>query len=137
MAQDFGWTQETATTFIAYITDEKLAEKIKDDYYTFGLCIGEKIFGFVMLIDMGNGSYELKHLAILPEWRHYGCGKKLLDYCKAKVCELGGNKITLDLIEENMVLKDWYATNRFVHTGTKKFDGRPFTTGFMEWRVTT
>ncbi len=39
------------------------------------------------------------------------------------------------IIEENTVLKNWYIANGFVHTGTKKFDHLPFTTGYLEWKV--
>jgi ribosomal protein S18 acetylase RimI-like enzyme len=137
VARDFGWTKEIAPTFTAFVTNEKLVEKIKDGYYTFGLYVGEKIFGFVSLTDIDNGTYELNHLAVLPEWRHYGYGKKMLDFCKDKVRELGGNRITIGIVEENIVLKNWYITNGFVHTGIKKFDWQPFTAGFMEWKVTT
>jgi uncharacterized repeat protein (TIGR04076 family) len=135
VAKDFEWTQQAAPTFTAYITNEKLADKIKDGYQPFGLCIDENFFGFVSLTDVGNGVYELNHLSMLPKWRHYGYGKKLLSFCKDKVRELGGSKITLDIIEENTLLKDWYAANGFVHTGTKKFKWQPFTAGFMEWNV--
>ncbi len=63
---------------------------------------------------------KLNRLSVLPSWRHIGLRqKKLLDFCKEKVRELRGNKIILDLIEENTVLKNWYAANGFVHTGTK------------------
>ena len=78
--------------------------------------------------------YELNKLSVLPEWRHCGYGKKLLDFCKAKAREFGGNKITLDIIEENTRLKDWYIANRFISTGTNKFEHLPFTTGYMEYK---
>jgi ribosomal protein S18 acetylase RimI-like enzyme len=97
-------------------------------------CNGE-IFGFVSLHDMGSGVFELNNLAVLPAWRHIGYGKKLLDFCKTKVIELGGNKITIGIVEENTVLKNWYAANGFEHTGTRKFPHQPFTAGFMEWRA--
>lgn len=84
---------------------------------------------------MGDGIYEMNDVSILPVWRYLGYGKKLLDFCKAKVLELGGNKITIGIVEENAVLKDWYAANGFVHTGTKKFEHLPFTTGYMEWEA--
>jgi uncharacterized repeat protein (TIGR04076 family) len=135
VAQDFGWTMENALGFIAYLPDEKLAERFNDGCCSFGLIVDDKIFGFVSLTDIGNGAFELNRLAVLPQWRHYGYGKRLLDICKAKVRELGGYKITLDIIEENTILKDWYAANGFIHTGTKKFDHLPFTTGYMEWSV--
>ena len=59
-------------------------------------------------------------------------GKSFLIFCKTTVQEIGGSKIILDIIEENVVLKDWYAVNGFVHTGTKKYDHLPFTIGYME-----
>ncbi|MCL2014037.1 MAG: GNAT family N-acetyltransferase [Oscillospiraceae bacterium] len=135
VAQDFDWTKENAPGYVSFRTDEQLAKKEKDGYLPFGLFICEKIIGFVSLTDMGNGSYELNKLAVLPEHRHYGYGKRLIDFCKEKVKNLGGSKITLDLIEENSVLKNWYAANGFVHTGTKKFEYLPFTTGYMEWEA--
>jgi ribosomal protein S18 acetylase RimI-like enzyme len=83
---------------------------------------------------MNGGVYELNHLAVLPEWRHYGYGRRLLDFCKAKVRELSGEKISIGIVEENTRLKDWYASNGFIHRGIKKFEHQPFTAGFMEWR---
>jgi ribosomal protein S18 acetylase RimI-like enzyme len=135
VAQDFGWMQENAPTFTAYITNEKLAEKLKDGYFPFGLCVNGKIVGFVSLTAASDGTYELNQLAVLPEYRHLGFGKKLLDWCKAKVREFGGEKIKIGIVDENIRLKEWYAENDFVHTGTKKFDWQPFTAGFMEWTV--
>jgi GNAT superfamily N-acetyltransferase len=135
VADDFGWTQQTAPTFTAYITNEKLAEKITDGYFPFGLFADDRLCGFVSLTDVGGGVYELNHLAVLPELRHHGYGKALLWFFKDKIRELGGEKITIGIVDENTRLKEYYAANGFVHTGTKKFDWQPFTAGFMEWRA--
>ena len=135
VAKDFGWTQENCPGHTSFITDERLGSKIKDGYHSFGYFVGDTIFGFASLTDTGNGVYEMNDVSILPEWRHYGYGKRLLDFCKEKVKELGGNKITIGIVEENTVLKDWYAANGFIHTGTKQFEHLPFTVGYMEWSV--
>jgi GNAT superfamily N-acetyltransferase len=135
VAKDFGWTAENAPTFTAFITDERLYSKLTGGCYPYGLFVDDKVFGFVSLTGIGDGVYELNHLAVLSEWRHFGYGKKLLDFCKAKVREFGGYKITIGIVEENTRLKDWYAANGFIHTGTKKFEHQPFTAGFMEWKV--
>jgi diamine N-acetyltransferase len=82
---------------------------------------------------MGNGVFEMNDVAILPNYRHKGYGKQILDFCKAKVAELGGHKINIGIVEDNTKLKNWYLQNDFNHTGTKTFDGLPFTVGFMEW----
>ena len=38
-------------------------------------------------------------------------------------------------VYKRQVLKNWYISNGFVHTGTKKFDHLPFTSGYLERRV--
>ena len=80
-------------------------------------------------------AYELHNLAILPEFRHNGFGKQLLDHAKETVRSLGGSKIKIGIIEESTVLKNWYITNGFEHVGTKKFDHLPFTSGYLEWKA--
>jgi uncharacterized repeat protein (TIGR04076 family) len=133
IAKDFGWTRENAPGHISFITNERLADEYVNGYYPFGYECNGELFGFVALKDLGDGVFWLEKLCTL--WRHCGYGKKLLDFCKAKVLELGGNTIKLDSIEENKVLKDWYIANGFIHTGTKKYEHLPFTVGFMEWRA--
>lgn len=136
VAKDFGFTRENFPEHTSFITDERLAGEIKNGYYPFGYFADGKLSGFASLTDMGDGIYKMNLVSILPEYRHLGYGKSLLDFCMEKVKELGGKKIIIGLIEENTVLKDWYAANGFIHTGTKRLDHLPFTVGYMEWEVT-
>ncbi len=135
VAKELGLTRENCPTHTSFITDERLSAKLKEDYFPFGYFADGKLVGFVSLTDMGNGVFEMDNLAVLPDCRRLGYGRELLDYCKEKVCGHGGSKITIGIIEENTVLKNWYAANGFVHTGTKKFKHLPFAVGFMEWRT--
>jgi len=100
---------------------------------------GGKRVGMIAIAKAEEDTAQLRWFLIEPEMRGKGLGRRLMktavDFCKEKVKELGGCKITIGIIEENTVLRDWYAANGFVHTGTKKFDHMPFTAGFMEWRV--
>jgi len=74
----------------------------------------------------------MHNLAVIPELRHKGYGKQLLNFCITKVKEAGGVKIAISITEKNTVLKNWYAEYGFVHTGTKTFEHLPFTVGYME-----
>ena len=79
---------------------------------------------------------ELNNLAVLPEYRHLGIGKELVDYAIAySKNTIGANKISIGIIEENSVLKECYEKIGFVHTGTQKFEHLPFTVGFMEIEI--
>ena len=135
VAKDFNLTLENCPGHTSFISNERLASKIKDGYYPFGYFADGKLVGFASITDISDGVYEMNDIAVLPKYRHFGYGKRLVDFCKEKVKELGGNKIIIGIVEENAVLKDWYAANGFVHTGTKRFEHLPFTVGYMEWEA--
>ena len=94
----------------------------------------EKIIGYMSLSKETDDIYELHNLAILPEYRHKGFGKQMLDFAKETVKSLGGTKIRIGIIEESTVLKNWYIANGFEHIETKKYDHLPFTSGYLEWK---
>ena len=132
VAEEFGLTEQNCPKHTAFVTTaERLRTHFTWGWRMFALYEEERLVGYVSLSEE-NGTFELHNLAVLPECRHKGYGRQLLDFCKAKVKEAGGEKIVLSFIEENGVLKNWYAKNGFVPTGTKKFEHLPFTTGYME-----
>jgi ribosomal protein S18 acetylase RimI-like enzyme len=135
VANDMNLTRENCPGHTSFITNERLGSKIKDGYYPFGYFTNGKLVGFASLTDTGNGVYEMNDVSILQEYRHLGYGKAILDFCKEQVNERCGSKITIGIVEENTVLKDWYTANGFIHTGTKQFEHLPFTVGFMEWSL--
>ena len=134
VAKDYGLTKETFPSHWSFVTNERLMEKIKDGYYPFGYFDNGNIVGFVALTDLGEGVYEMGILSVLPQKRHLGYGKALLDFCKEKVIEFGGKKIVISLADTHDVLKNWYIANGFIHTETKIFEHVPLPVGYMEWR---
>ena len=135
VAKDFGLTEQNCPVYVAFSTTEESLHKNHNwGWLMYGLYDEEQFAGYIALSKSRelDGVYEIHNVAVLPDYRHKGYGKQLLDFCKAKVKELGGIKITIGIIEENTVLKNWYAANGFVHTGTKRFEHLPFTVGFME-----
>ena len=138
VAKELNLTEENCPRHTAFSTTvEKLQKHLNWGWLMYGLYEDNQIVGYVSLAKSreNDGEYELHNIGVLPEYRHKGYGKELLDFCTNKVKELGGNKIVLSMIEENTRLKNWYIQNGFVHTGAKKFDGFPFTSGFMEMKV--
>jgi len=134
VAAEFGLTEQNCPTHTSFITTvEKLGNEMDSGWLMFGLYDGEQLAGYASLSKEDSGIYKMRHLAVRPNCRHRGYGRRLVEYGKAKVREMGGNKITIGIIEAHTVLKNWYAANGFVHTGTKKIDHLPFTVGYMEW----
>lgn len=135
MAEQFGLTQENCPKHTSFIPLSFLETQKNWGWHMFGLYAGKKIIGYMSLSKESDDVYELHNLAVLPEYRHKGFGKLLLDYAKDTVKSLGGSTIKISIIEESTALKNWYIANGFVHTGIKKFVHLPFTSGYLERSV--
>lgn len=133
VAKEFGLTQENCPRHTSFIPLQYLETQMSWGWHMYALHVGEKIVGYMSLSKEGEDSYELHNLAVLPEYRHNGFGRLLLDHAKDEVKSMGGSSIQIGIIEESVVLKNWYIANGFVPTGTKKFDHLPFTSGYLKW----
>ena len=135
VAEQFGLTKENCPKHTSFMPLSFLETHKNWGWQMFALYAGKTIIGYMSLSKDEDGSYGLHNLAVLPEYRHKGFGKLLLDHGKSVVKSQGGSKIKIGIIEESTVLKNWYIANGFTHTGTKKFDHLPFTSGYLEWNV--
>lgn len=132
VAADFGFTEQNCPGHTSFMKIEKLENFWEWGFMMFGLWDNEELIGYYSLSDKGDQRYELHNLAVIPERRHEGCGKLLLDDAKKRARETGASLLILSLIEESAVLKQWYLYNGFKHTGTEKYEHLPFTVGLME-----
>lgn len=132
VAVDMNLTKGNCPSHTAFMPLEKLQNQFKNGNHMFLYDYNNAIVGYFSL-SLNDGIAELNNLSVLPEYRHLGIGKELVD-CAADYSKntLGINKIKIGIIEENTVLKEWYKALGFVHTGTRKFEHLPFTVGFME-----
>jgi len=135
VAAEFGLTEQNCPNHTSFITAGTLHSQFELGWLMYGLYKDKRLVGYVSLSNENDGVYEMHNLAILPEYRRRGYGKQLIDFCKGKVKELGGHKIDIGIIDENITLKNGYAANGFVHTGTETFTHLPFTAGFMTWEA--
>ena len=134
VADQFGLTEENCPKHTSFIPLSFLETQKNWGWNMYALYAGKKMIGYMSLSKESENAFELHNHAVLPEYRHNGFGKLLLDHAKDVVKSLGGHVIKIGIIEESTVLKNWYIANGFVHTGTKKFDHLPFTSGYLEWR---
>ncbi len=135
VAEEFGLTKDNCPTNGAFMPLLRLQNNFRKGDLMYAVIIDTNIVGFVQLTEKENGVWELEKLAVLPDYRHNGYGKQLIDFARNKVKQIGGCKITIGIIEENNRLKKWYLSNGFIHTGTRLFHHLPFTVGFMEMSV--
>ena len=132
VAEELGFTEENCPGHSAFMKLERLERD-----YAFGnpmyAYVAEGGFaGFVSLRPMEE-SCEMKLLCVLPGLRHGGIGRKLVEHAKRIALEeFKKDRMTIGIIDESAVLKNWYRDMGFSQIGTQKFDHLPFTVGFME-----
>lgn len=132
VARDFGWTEETVPGNAAFTPLQKLVGMRQKGIRFFGARVAGRPAGFVALEDGGKGTFYVERLAVLPAARHAGLGRRLMDQAMAAARAAGGVRMSVGLVDENAVLKRWYAAQGFRETGTKRFPHLPFTVCFME-----
>lgn len=136
VAEEFNLTRENAPTNGAFIDFKRLKMEKDKGIKMYG-AFREQQIGFMAIekAAAGAGVFYLEKLAVLPEYRHQGYGKLLLDFAFDYVRAQKGERVQIGIIDENMRLKNWYTAYGFIESGLKKFDHLPFTVCFLEKRV--
>jgi ribosomal protein S18 acetylase RimI-like enzyme len=135
VADEFGLTKDNCPNHTAFMPIDKLIRQYESGADMFLYQHISEYVGYFSLVNNGE-SVELNNLSVLPEYRHLGIGKEMVEYAKEyTIKNTSAKKITIGIIEDNTVLKRWYETLGFIHTGTKQFDGLPFIVGFMELQL--
>ncbi len=134
VADEYGFTEENAPGFTAFATtDEKLFRQMDGERRPMYVFVENGVLcGFYSLLIRENDECELNNLAVLPEYRHKGIGKKLLEHACLIARDHGRRMMTIGIVEENKRLRKWYEENGAIHVGTRKYDFFPFTCGYMK-----
>ena len=134
VADEYGITKENAPRFTAFaISDDRLYWHMDQEHSP--MFVAEEngvICGYYSLLIQENGECELNNLAVLPQYRHLGIGKQLLEHSFTVAKNTGCCTMNIGIVEENTVLRKWYEENGAIHIGTKKFDFFPFTCGYLK-----
>jgi len=69
-------------------------------------------------IPVSDEEYYIEHLAILPEWRRQGIGKRLVEFATAQARAKGLKRLTLDVEVENEVGRRFWESLGFQGTKT-------------------
>jgi N-acetylglutamate synthase-like GNAT family acetyltransferase len=77
------------------------------------------------------GTCYLERLAVLPQYRHQGLGKRLVEHIEAEAKTRNLQRVEIGIIAEQEDLSTWYGGMGFVVTGEKEFEHLPFRVAFM------
>jgi diamine N-acetyltransferase len=135
VADELNLTYNNCPTHPSFVTFDKLVELSKNKIKFFGLFIDTAQIGFIALESSDGGIFYLEKLAILPQYRHQSYGRELVEFAINYVKNSKGNKISIGIINDQEVLKNWYKSYGFIEIKTKNFNHLPFTVCFMDKMV--
>ena len=126
VAEQFGLNEGNCPLNPAFFTEGKLKASIDDGMVCFILGHDNRQVGFVGMKKLSSLEYSLERLAVLPEERHNGCGKMLVDHVCTIARNAGGHEIHIGIINEHTILKQWYQDLGFSITSIDRYDHLPF-----------
>lgn len=132
VAAEFKLTKENCPTHPSFVTLKQLTEMKRKGLKLFGLFEGEVQVGFIAVEKKKDKVFNLEKLAVLPEHRHKGYGGELCAFVDDFVKSAAGKTISIGIINEHTVLKQWYISKGYHETALTKFAHLPFTVCFME-----
>jgi len=135
VAKEFNLTMENAPTNPAFIKFDALLKMREKSIAMFAVLHADTQIGFVAIEKANEDTYYMEKLAVLPEFRHRGYGRMIMDFVSDFVRKNGGKRIGIGIINENTVLKQWYENYGFREIERKKFQHLPFTVCLMSKEI--
>jgi len=132
VAVEFNLNRDNCPTHLSLVTLRQLQEMQRKGLKLFGLFEDNVQVGFVGLEKKKDKVYSLEKLAVMPEYRHKKYGGELIEFAENYVKNAGGKKLSIGIIYEHIILKQWYEAKGFQQTAVTKFAHLPFTVCFME-----
>jgi len=136
VAQQFNITLQNCPHHPAFCDDASTLAKLdRPGIICFGGHINGELSGFVALAPVDGHDINCVRLAVAPEARHFGLGRSLMDECVRVAREIGAQTMTIEVIDWNKQLKQWYFDFGFVEVCKQDWHGAPFVVCKMELKL--
>ncbi len=137
VAEAFGLTVDNAPTNPAFMTIEKFQAYVEKHVELLGLFQDRNLIGTVAIEPSRDNDnvYYIERLAVVPEQRHQRHGSILMTYAIDRIRERGGSTASIGIINQNIILKEWYKSQGFKETGCRRFSHLPFEVCFMSKEI--
>lgn len=132
VAQEFQFTKENAPTFPAFINSDRIEQSLENGLKMYGYRIDEKIIGCVGFSHHQDEIFFIERLSVLPEYRHAGIGKKLMQFAETNIKEFGGKIIEIHVVDKNLKLREWYKALHFAEIRIDEIKTLPFNSCVMQ-----
>ena len=136
VAQQFNFTKENAPTFPAYIAPDRIDIFLNKGLKMYGYKIDNNIISCAGYSNYKENIYFIERLATLPEYRHLGVGKKLMEYLEKKIKDIGGKIVEIHVVDKNIILREWYKKLNYVEIRIDEIKTLPFNSCVMNKELT-
>lgn len=104
-----------------YFSIEHLKKESLKNTSFYGAFEKTELIGCVGLLQKSKESFKIVRLAVHPNHRHKGYGKKLISHAENMAILIGGNKMSLGFVIPNEPLKNWYLNLGYEIEKTKEY----------------
>ena len=108
VAKEFNFTKQNAPTNPAFIDSEALVKMKEKGVKMYGCYSEGKLIAFVAIEKASDDIFYLEKLCVIPPHRHHGYGERLVKFVFETVKSNGGKKVSIGIINDNTILKNWY-----------------------------
>jgi len=135
VALQFHFTEENAPQFPAFINCDVIEKQLNSGLKMYGYAIGNKIVGCAGYSYYKDTVYFIERLATLPECRHSGNGRKLMEFIENKIVEKGGEVAEIHVVDKNTVLREWYKKLNYREIRIDELTHLPFNSCVMNKKL--
>jgi ribosomal protein S18 acetylase RimI-like enzyme len=135
VAQQYHFTKENAPRYPAFIGFDVIEKQLIMGFKMYGYAINDQTVGCIGYWNDPDNLYHIERLATLPEHRHLGIGKKLMEFAENKIMEDGGKLIEIHVLDLNTVLIEWYSKLKYVKIRIDELKHLPFNSYVMQKTV--
>ena len=134
VANEFDYTIKNAPMFPAFIKKDIIEKQILKGLKMYVYKVGNKIIGSIGY-SFKNNKYTIERLSVLPEYRHKNIGKTLMVIIENKIKEKNGLSVKVEIVNNNIRLKEWYKKLGYKEVEVQEFNHLPFKVGIMEKEI--
>jgi GNAT superfamily N-acetyltransferase len=126
VAVRLGLTRESCPGHTSFITADEVRRGMGFGNLYFEAFSGEVPCGTVAIRLPKNGVSTLEKLAVLPDFRHRGIGRQLVERAFDAVRTTGATAVEIGIIAKQTDLRGWYERFGFQATRHAHYDHLPF-----------
>ena len=131
VALQYNYTKENAPKFPAFIEPNIIENGLNNGLKMYGYYLDDQIIGCVGYSFYKDNMYFIERLATLPEYRHKGIGKILMEYVENIIKKNNGKIIEIHVVDENKRLIEWYKKFNYKEIRVDEIKTFPFNSYVM------